>query len=203
MRFSMRLFIITLIVAAMMAVPVQSALSMMLTPDEQGMLNLLNQEREASGLEPLEIDHRLENMARLYCQEMISYNFFSHTSPVSGKLLDRVVSSNVPDGWLIAGENLAAAPTVELAFKGLMNSPAHKANMLEKEYTHVGIGVVDGGPYGKMFVQEFIAYPKEMLDKSGENAGGPGTIDSFLDLKLSPSLSPFLALGYLWLPLAS
>jgi hypothetical protein len=35
--------------------------------------------------------------------------------------------------------------------------------MLEPKYTHVGIGVIDGGPYGKMFVQEFVAYPKSMF----------------------------------------
>lgn len=183
MKFSMRFVALTLIVVAIIAMLAQPAFSTTLTPtltpDEQDMLDLLNQEREANGLKPLEIDHRLEKMARLYCLEMISYDFFSHTSPVSGKLLDRVIDSGVPDGWLIAGENLAGAPTVELAFKGLMNSPSHKANMLEEEYTHVGIGVVDGGPYGKMFVQEFIAYPEDMLEQPGESAVGPETIDSF------------------------
>jgi len=201
MRFGMRFVALTLIVVAITAILAQPAFPTTLNADEQDMLDLLNQEREACGLKPLEIDYRLERMARLYCLEMVSYDFFSHTSPVSGNLLDRVVSSDVPDGWLIAGENLAGAPTVELAFKGLMNSPAHKANMLEEEYTHVGIGVVAGGPYGKMFVQEFIAYPKDMIEESGESEDEPQPIGSSIDLAFNPNVSPFLALGYLWLPL--
>lgn len=134
-----------------------------LTLDEQYMLNLVNKERRANGLQALEIDPKLTFMARRYCQEMITYDFFGHVSPVSGELLDRVVASGIPDGWLLAGENLAGAPTVEAAFQGLMNSPSHKDNMLEPKYTHVGIGIVDDGDYGKTFAQEFIAYPKNMF----------------------------------------
>ena len=57
---------------------------------------------------------------------------------------------------LMAGENLAGAPTVERAHSGLMNSPGHRANILNPNFTHVGIGIVDGGPYGKMYTQTFI-----------------------------------------------
>jgi uncharacterized protein YkwD len=54
-----------------------------------------------------------------------------------------------------AGENLALAPTTEFAHDGLMNSPGHRANILNGQFRRVGIGVMDGGIYGKMFVQEF------------------------------------------------
>jgi len=54
-----------------------------------------------------------------------------------------------------AGENLAGAPTVEMAHNSLMNSPGHRANILNANFTKIGIGVVSGGPYGKMFVQMF------------------------------------------------
>jgi hypothetical protein len=134
-----------------------------LTADEQLMLNLVNKERRANGLNALEIDSKMLMMARRYSQEMIDNSFFSHTSPVSGELLERVTKAGVDDGWLLAGENLAGAPTVESAFQGLMNSPTHKDNILEPKYTHVGIGVIDGGPYGKMFSQEFISYPNKSL----------------------------------------
>lgn len=146
-----------LIIALLVSSP---AFSITLSADEQYMLNLVNKERRANGLNALEIDPQLGIMARRYSREMITHDFFSHTSPVSGELLDRVHAAGVADGWLLAGENLAGAPTVESAFAGLMNSPSHRENILEPKYTHVGIGVVDGGPYGKMFTQEFIAYPK-------------------------------------------
>ncbi|MDI6717156.1 MAG: stalk domain-containing protein [Actinomycetota bacterium] len=136
------------------------AFAITLSTDEQYMLMLLNRERKANGLGLLEVDPKLVVMARAYSKEMIDNNFFSHKSPVSGNLLDRVIKAGIPDGWLLAGENLAGAPSVEMAFTGLMNSSSHKENMLDSRYTHVGIGVMDGGPYGKIFVQEFIAYPK-------------------------------------------
>ena len=54
-----------------------------------------------------------------------------------------------------AGENLALAPNINLAHQGLMNSPGHRANILSPDFKKVGIGVIDGGIYGEMFVQEF------------------------------------------------
>jgi uncharacterized protein YkwD len=57
--------------------------------------------------------------------------------------------------FLVAGENLALAPNVDLAHEGLMNSPGHRANILTAEFGKVGIGCIDGGQYGKMFSQEF------------------------------------------------
>jgi uncharacterized protein YkwD len=54
-----------------------------------------------------------------------------------------------------AGENLAGAPTVERAHTGLMNSQGHRANILNPNYTRIGVGVIDGGRYGKMFTQHF------------------------------------------------
>jgi uncharacterized protein YkwD len=57
--------------------------------------------------------------------------------------------------YMLAGENLAYAPTVEIAHKGLMNSPGHRENILRPEFGRIGIGVIDGGIYGKMFTQNF------------------------------------------------
>jgi uncharacterized protein YkwD len=54
-----------------------------------------------------------------------------------------------------AGENLALAPTIQIAHDGLMNSPGHRANILNARYRRVGLGVADGGMHGKMFVQNF------------------------------------------------
>ena len=57
--------------------------------------------------------------------------------------------------FAIIGENLALAPTTELAHRGLMDSPGHRANILSPQYGRVGIGVAEGGLHGKMFAQEF------------------------------------------------
>jgi uncharacterized protein YkwD len=54
-----------------------------------------------------------------------------------------------------AGENLAGADTVERAHTNLMNSAGHRANILNPNFTKIGVGVVHGGPYGLMISQEF------------------------------------------------
>jgi uncharacterized protein YkwD len=57
--------------------------------------------------------------------------------------------------FITAGENLALAPTLQIAHTGLMNSPGHRANILRREFGRVGIGIMDGGMRGLMISQEF------------------------------------------------
>ena len=54
-----------------------------------------------------------------------------------------------------AGENLALAPTLQIAHTGLMNSPGHRANILNPAFGRVGIGIMTGGRRGIMVSQEF------------------------------------------------
>lgn len=125
-----------------------------LTADESKMLELVNQERQKVGLKPLKNDMRLVDISRKKSKDMIDKNYFGHTSPTYGTPFDALKNNGV--SYRYAGENLAGAPTVERAHNGLMNSPGHRANILNPNYTHVGIGIVDGGPYGKMYTQTFI-----------------------------------------------
>lgn len=133
--------------------PSQTTTTRVNTQDEQAMLNLINKERAAAGLQPLTMDAQLTQIARDKGQDMIDNNYFGHQSPTYGSPFDQMKSNGVT--YRYAGENLAGAPDVNTAHTNLMNSPGHKANILKPEYTEVGIGVVEGGPYGKMYVQEF------------------------------------------------
>ena len=56
----------------------------------------------------------------------------------------------------VAGENLAGNISPEKAVEAWINSPAHRENILDKEYTYTGIAVMDSPVYGKVFVQMFI-----------------------------------------------
>ncbi|CCO07965.1 CAP domain-containing protein [Desulforamulus hydrothermalis] len=123
------------------------------TADEQAMLNLINKERAAKGLKPLAMDAKLSQIARLKAQDMIDKNYFSHQSPTYGSPFDMMKNNGIT--YHYAGENLAGAPDVNTAHTNLMDSPTHRANILSERYSKVGIGVVNGGPYGKMYVQEF------------------------------------------------
>ncbi|MDW7675806.1 MAG: CAP domain-containing protein, partial [Bacillota bacterium] len=125
-----------------------------LSQDEKRMVDLVNQERSKAGLKPLQVDMAIVKVARLKSQDMITNKYFAHNSPVYGSPFDMMKSYGIT--YRTAGENLAGAGTVDRAHINLMNSPGHRANILNANYTHIGIGVVDGGPYGKMFTQMFV-----------------------------------------------
>lgn len=124
-----------------------------LTVEEQQMLNLVNQERQKQGLQPLKANLELTKVARVKAKDMIDNNYFAHQSPTYGSPFDMMKQFGI--SYRTAGENLAGNQTVEGAHNALMNSDGHRANILNANYTEVGIGIVSGGPYGKMFVQMF------------------------------------------------
>lgn len=125
-----------------------------LTAEEQQMLNLVNTERQKNGLKPLKANLELTKVARVKAKDMIDKGYFDHNSPTYGSPFDMMEQFGI--SYRTAGENLAGNQTVEKAHTSLMNSDGHRANILNSGYTEVGIGIVDGGPYGKMFVQMFI-----------------------------------------------
>ncbi len=120
---------------------------------EAVMLRLVNQERAKVGIKPLVVDGRLQAIARAHSEEMFRLGYFAHDSPVSGSPFDRMRAAGIR--YLAAGENIAYAPTVEAAHQGLMQSPEHRRNILDPEFTRVGIGVVQSGLWGRMFTQDF------------------------------------------------
>lgn len=120
---------------------------------EEQMLVLLNRERVKIGLNALEMDIGLRKLSRDHSDDMFKRGYFSHVNPDGLDPFNRMDEAGVI--YTNAGENLALAPSVELAMQGLMNSPGHRANILSDKYNKIGIGVIDGGVYGKMFTQEF------------------------------------------------
>lgn len=120
---------------------------------EGEMLVLINRERVSRGLLPLAMDAKLRELARTYSKDMLTRGYFSHYSKEGASPFDRMANANIPFGF--AGENLALAPNVTLAHQGLMDSEGHRANILSPNFRRVGIGAIDGGIYGVMFVQEF------------------------------------------------
>lgn len=123
-------------------------------PDlEAAMLNLVNQERSKAGLKPLSADPELTVVARAHSTDMFVHGYFAHDTPEGVDPFERMKQAHVR--FLTAGENLALAPTLQIAHTGLMNSPGHRANILNKDFGRVGIGVMDGGMRGLMISQEF------------------------------------------------
>jgi uncharacterized protein YkwD/uncharacterized membrane protein required for colicin V production len=127
-----------------------------LEPDpeaEQRMLELVNAERAREGLRPLVFDDELRDVGREHSLEMFREGYFAHISPNTGSPFDRMRSAGIR--FILAGENLAYAPNVQIAHEGLMNSPGHRANILRPEFGKVGIGVIRSDFRGSMFTQVF------------------------------------------------
>jgi len=120
---------------------------------EQKMVELVNGERKNNGVGQLTIRQELIPVARAHAKDMWERSYFSHYSPEGKDVGDRLEEAHIK--YSFAGENLALAPTLAIAHDGLMNSPGHRANILNPKFKQIGIGVIDNGYDGKMFVQIF------------------------------------------------
>ncbi|MFC5281973.1 CvpA family protein [Pedobacter alpinus] len=120
---------------------------------ENHLLVLVNQERRKAGLGILARDTSLRTVARFHSTDMFKKGYFSHINLENETPFDRIKQRKIK--YTTAGENLALAQTVEIAHLGLMNSPGHKANILNPKFGRVGIGIIDGGIYGLMVTQNF------------------------------------------------
>lgn len=131
--------------------PVSAALA--INAQQRHALDLLNADRAAHGLPPLRFNIALSRLAENYAQDMIKRDFFSHTSPEGLTPFERMRKHGIPFNY--AGENLAFNASIRDAQQAFMDSPSHRANILNKNYTQVGIGVKEGRNGRTYVVQEF------------------------------------------------
>jgi len=129
---------------------------------EQQVFKLLNADRAHAGLPPLAWDAQLATVARGHSADMQAHNFFGHISPTTGSAADRAKRANV-DAMLIL-ENVARAFNAGEAERGLMNSPGHRANILNREATRVGVGVVYDPATKEILVTQMFSRPPQKLD---------------------------------------
>lgn len=120
---------------------------------ETKMFELVNQERLKFDVKPLIWQENLAAVGRTHSQDMFERGYFSHYSPEGKDVGDRLTEDGID--YQAAGENLALAPDVSRAHSGLMASVGHRRNILDANFNKIGIGVIDGGVYGKMFTQVF------------------------------------------------
>lgn len=122
-------------------------------------LCLLNVERRRHHLAPLRRQSRLQRAAARYSHAMVAETFFAHVGPDGSTVQTRLAAAGY-GGWWTIGENIAwGAGTLSSPAQivdSWMNSPGHRANILNGSFTHLGIGAVQtssGRWYG---VQDFI-----------------------------------------------
>jgi uncharacterized protein YkwD/uncharacterized membrane protein required for colicin V production len=120
---------------------------------EMELINLVNRARTESGLNPLAIDPELTTVSRQHSEEMFRLGYFAHSSPLTGDAGNRLNAAGVT--YLAAGENLAYAPSVATAHTRLMNSPDHYDNIMNPNFTRIGVGVIQAANRGLMITQTF------------------------------------------------
>lgn len=115
---------------------------------ESEILRITNVERQNAGLNPLVSCTRLANSALAHTNRMLEGKFFSHSDPGTGTAsVDRIRSTGYLDSansWGV-GENIAMGySSANATMVGWMNSPGHRANVLNPSFTHLGVGVNTG-----------------------------------------------------------
>ena len=123
------------------------------------MIAAINAEREANGLPPYQADEQLTGIAVAYAQEMVSRDFFSHTSPEGVNLRGRIAAGGISDA-LAVGENIQVNTqprdkTVGTALTWFLSSRPHRHNLLHPNHNRIGIGIVEGPPGWYTFVLNF------------------------------------------------
>lgn len=129
--------------------------AVVLSPEEEAMVRLLNQDRANAGLPELEIDLTLVRLAQAKSRDMVAYNYFGHNSKKLGTVYEQLIEAGVQ--CTAVAENLAGAPNIAKAQLYIMRSPVQRSHVLNPTFTKIGIGVVRGGPQGKMITQIFLS----------------------------------------------
>lgn len=131
---------------------------------EARMLELVNRDRAAHNLPPLELAADVADVARAHSLDMKQSGVVAHVSATTGSAADRVQAADIETTLVL--ENIARAYGVAEAQAGLMNSPGHRANLLSADATHIGIGIVFGelvaGRYEVFVTQVFTRVPERV-----------------------------------------
>nr|WP_246103252.1 CAP domain-containing protein [Streptomyces piniterrae] len=127
------------------------------TPDagssaEAQVLSLVNQERAQAGCSPVTADKELAVLAQRFSDDMAARDFFDHTDPDGDTPWDRARELGITD---LGGENIARGQAnAQSVMDSWMDSPGHRANILNCDYKTLGVGV-HFGPGGPWWTQDF------------------------------------------------
>ena len=127
----------------------------------------LNRARKNHGLPTVKRSSELNEVARKYCQEMARTGKVAHESEISGSMGDRVRAAGI--AFVHLTENLAFAADDVQAHEGLMNSPGHRANILDPDVLEVGVGIAETQKDGQdmiLVTQLFATRPKKIKPRT-------------------------------------
>ncbi|NLR46027.1 CAP domain-containing protein [Priestia megaterium] len=120
---------------------------------EQKVVDLVNQERQKQGLKPLTLNKELSDVARTKSKDMMDKGYFDHNSPTYGSPFDMMKQFGIE--YKTAGENIAKGQqSPEDVMNAWMNSDGHRKNILNPDFTEIGVGYVKGDT--TYWTQQFI-----------------------------------------------
>lgn len=112
-------------------------------------INLVNEEREQQNIAALQEDKELSAIAQTKAEDMAKNNYFAHNSPTYGTVGNML--DHFSYDWSAYGENIAKGyTTAKTVVQGWMESPGHRANILQSRFTHIGTGYAtdqNGNPH--------------------------------------------------------
>lgn len=178
------------------------------------MLQLINEDRQNNGLRPVEWDHTAAQIGRLHAEDMAQLGYFSHWNTngygpdmryaISGGR--DVVQENLYSYWYHFSSGTPAPITnweqlIQDAQISLMNSPGHRANILDPAHTHVGIGIAYNPKTGEVrlaqeFLNRYVALSEIPLEaKKGQEIRVAGVLllgahDPIINVAFEPSPKP-------------
>lgn len=143
--------------------------------------SLLARDRAAFGAPVLAVDPELSAIARGHSEEMRDLRYFGHQSPRTGLAGDRLRAARYRTS--MSGENLAKNDSLTEAEASLLASVGHRANLLSRGFTHVGLGVAKATERGQTqwYVTQLFAKKAETIDASAALATILDTIDAARD----------------------
>lgn len=122
---------------------------------ENEVIRLTNIERSKAGLPALAQNWQLSRVARYKSQDMINKNYFAHESPTYGSPF--TMMENFGLKFSAAGENIAYGQrTPQEVVTAWMNSPGHRANILSRSYSQIGVGAAKKSDGTMYWTQQFI-----------------------------------------------
>ena len=141
----MTTFLKTLLLATLIVGGVFSSTSALAQPKaetaDQQLFQAINRQRTANGLPPLKWDEALATAARQHAEAMAAQKAISHTLPGEPSLPSRVTRAGARFSWL--SENVAAGPNAENISEQWMESPNHRANLLDADMDTIGAGAAE------------------------------------------------------------
>jgi len=136
---------------------------------EYKMLDLVNGERQSRVIRPMIFNEQIADVARGHSRDMVKRNFVEHLNPDGMDCYHRLSEAGVYP--LMCGENIAKHMSIYTAHIGLMNSLGHRQNILDEEFTHVGIGIVQDRDRYLLITQNFTR--DDRFPRSSKTAGLP------------------------------